>query len=277
MQIREIKATKALSLTGINLAQRVINPYRGCYYACSYCYASRLKAALKAKEQWGQYIDVKINIDEVLKTELEGSEEFETVLIGSVTEVYQPVEETYRLMDKILKLLKKHNKKIVILTRSPLILMDIELLKKISSTIYFTFTPEEVYKTLEARSPDLEARLKAIKTLKGKGVNVIPYVCPMFPESFDFEKYIELFKSVGIDEIHFENVNMRVLGTTNSIQKLGEDLLNKLTHHYSKREVYESYWSNIKNEITKSCQALGVKSRLFIHEFDEFCKLDYKT
>ena len=172
MNIKEITIEKALSQTSINLADRVINPYRGCAFGCLYCYAARTKNMKKLAAPWGSFVDIKTNLPALLEKELLLDQNIKTILLGSTTDPYQPIEEKYELSKQILEIIKHHKKEVVILTRSPLIERDIELLKQINHKIFFTFTPLEIYNWFEPNSPTPEKRLKTIELMRSFNLNI---------------------------------------------------------------------------------------------------------
>lgn len=114
----KIIVNRALNPTSIDLGEYVINPYTGCEYGCLYCYVRSNKSAVKRREPWGSYVDIRINAPELLEKEL-AEKRPKTVLLGSTTECFQPAEKEFQITGKILELLNKHKASYVILTRSP--------------------------------------------------------------------------------------------------------------------------------------------------------------
>ena len=108
MKVNLVRTDKVLSPTSINLADYVINPYRGCEMGCAYCYSRNNKNMKSRRKDWGNFVDVKINSIEILKKELNDVENTNIkVLLGSITEIFQPVEKKYHLSEKIIKLLRE--------------------------------------------------------------------------------------------------------------------------------------------------------------------------
>ena len=179
-----------------------INPYRGCYHSCAYCYA--------AGEFWRQgfpeyfpetqshfkRILVKTNIADVLKTELIRKQPH-TIYIGTVTDPYQPCEGTKGITRDILEVLSYlPPREIHILTKGTLILRDIDILKELSkfSNIYVSFTITTLepnhYKHIEPNAPVPWQRLKAMKKLSNIGINVGVMISPIMPGINDSLKII---------------------------------------------------------------------------------------
>ena len=103
-EVNEINARTILSKSGIPGMDYCINPYVGCAHACKYCYATFMKRFTGHIEPWGSFVDVKINAAELLRRQLKRSKRGR-VMLSSVTDPYQPVEEKYRLTRKCLEVL----------------------------------------------------------------------------------------------------------------------------------------------------------------------------
>jgi DNA repair photolyase len=276
MRIKEIKVEKALSKTSINLADRVINPYRGCEFGCLYCYASKTKKIIRSNLTWGSFVDVKMNAPEIMEKELKEKSDIKKILLSSTTEPYQPLEEKYKLTRKILEIIKLYNKEVIILTRSTLIKRDISLLKNIKHTIFYTITPQEIYKTFETKSPDPKARLSTLELLLKAKLNVIPYVCPIVPGFFDSSHYFDTLSSLPVTEISFENINLKVLSNDIFFEKAIGNKSLLLSSVYSCEKEYNRYWSIESEKIYSISKKYNMRVKIHIHKFDDFCKIDYK-
>jgi pyruvate-formate lyase-activating enzyme len=103
LKIREIFAKNVLTKTGIEGYDYCINPYVGCAHGCRYCYATFMKRFTgHAGEKWGSFLDVRVNMPEVLRKELR-KKHTGTVLFGSVTDAYNPMEKRYEITRKCLE------------------------------------------------------------------------------------------------------------------------------------------------------------------------------
>src|SRR5690242_11670033 len=130
MKITE-KHSKAI-LSPSQIYDYAINPYVGCQYACSYCYARFMKRFSGHKEPWGEFVDVKINAADLLLREIRKKKKG-NVWVSGVCDPYQPLEAQYGLTRKCLEILVRDNWPITIQTRSPLVLRDLELMKEAHS------------------------------------------------------------------------------------------------------------------------------------------------
>ncbi|MBI5416817.1 radical SAM protein [Candidatus Poribacteria bacterium] len=176
IKTNEVNIKQILNPTSIDLGEYVINPFMGCEFACLYCYVRSNRVTSKRNKPWGEYVDIRINAPEQLEKELQLKKPH-TVLLGSTTECFQPVEAKYEITKKILEILNDNKIFYVILTRSPYILNYLDLLKKgFCKKIYFTINnfSQEYKSKLEPKSPQFELRVTAINTLLDAGIPVIP-------------------------------------------------------------------------------------------------------
>ncbi len=118
------KTRKAYSPTKIPGAKWAINPYIGCEHACKYCYA-KFMCAYYNYGKWGSWIVVRENLPELVK----GKHVSGIVLMSTVSDAYQPVERKFELTRKILAHMSK-SVKLSILTKSNLVLRDVDLFKR---------------------------------------------------------------------------------------------------------------------------------------------------
>jgi len=126
MITKEIQAKAILSTSRVY--DYVINPYVGCQHACTYCYARFMKRFTGHKEPWGEFVDVKINGPDLLPLEIKRKRKG-NVWVSGVCDPYQPLEAKYRLTRSCLKILREHDWPVIVQTRSPLVLRDIDVLK----------------------------------------------------------------------------------------------------------------------------------------------------
>lgn len=184
MILREIKVKSILSKSKVY--EYTINPYVGCQFGCSYCYAQFIKKYTGHKENWGDFVDVKINSVELLEKEIKRKRKG-TVWISGVCDPYQPVERKYGLTRKILEVLCKENWSVVIQTKSPLVLRDIDIFKKFKNIeIGFSIGTgdENIRKLFEPRTPGIDWRIESLKRLKKEGLKTYCMVAPLLPGAF---------------------------------------------------------------------------------------------
>ena len=196
-----------------------LNPYRGCEFSCIYCYslASRWKAryegarragltldaflggkanrALEPRGSAGQEVLVKINIPLLLKREISRRRRG-VVLIGSITEPYQPCEADFHLTERCLHILHEHGWPVEVGTKADLILRDADLLAGISERstchVFVTITTldRSLARWLEPGAPSPGRRLEVVERLSELGVPVCVCMIPVIPGLTDNEEAI---------------------------------------------------------------------------------------
>jgi len=181
--IREIQAKSILSKSGIPGADYCINAYVGCSHACVYCYATFMKKYTGHTEQWGTFVDVKVNAAELLRKQLQKAKRGH-VMVSSVTDAYQPIEVKYRLTRQCLEILLEHKFPVGILTKSPLVIRDLDIIKsfdEIEVGITISTDDEKMRKIFEPGAPPIEARISTLRKLKEQGVKTYVFIGPMLP------------------------------------------------------------------------------------------------
>ncbi len=209
MRVREILSKAVLTKTGIGGYDYCVNPYVGCQHGCRYCYASFMKRFTGHREPWGEFVDVKINAPLVLARQLKRPKEG-SLLIGTVTDPYQPLEKKYRITRGCLEALLESPLFINILTRSPLVIRDIDLFKKlydIEIGLSITTDKEETKKLFEPDSPSILSRVQALKKIHDAGIRTYVFIGPMLP--LNPEKIVDMIAgavdSVLVDRLNYSN------------------------------------------------------------------------
>lgn len=203
-----------LSKSGIPGIDYCVNPYVGCSHGCRYCYATFMKRFTGHSEPWGTFVDVKKNAPEVLRRQI-GRVAGGHVMISSVTDPYQAVENNYRLTRQCLEVLVSHPGSVGILTKSPLVLRDLDVLKKLKEVeVGFTITTnnEEMRGIFEPYAPPIQSRIQALKTLHENGIPTYVFigpVLPMDPEALS-EKIRPYADSILIDRMNYVSKTRKV-------------------------------------------------------------------
>ena len=159
-----------------------MNLYRGCSHGCIYCDS---RSSCYRIENFSDIL-VKSNAIELLKKELPSKRVKGTIGTGSMNDPYQPVEKQYQLTRQALELMAKHGFPVHIITKSDLVLRDIDVLKQISqayAAVTFTVitTDDKLASLIEPGAPLLSERLKAIKALSRAGVYTGITMMPLLP------------------------------------------------------------------------------------------------
>jgi DNA repair photolyase len=167
-----------------------VNPFRGCTHSCQYCFARPTHKYLDfdAGRDFEREIVVKVNAPELLRAELaRPSWTHEHVALGTNTDPYQWAEGRYKLMTGIWEAMRDAANPCSILTKSPLLLRDLRLMRQIAERTEFSAAlsvptiDERAWRATEPRSPNPRARLEAVAELTRAGIRTGVLVAPLMP------------------------------------------------------------------------------------------------
>jgi DNA repair photolyase len=167
-----------------------LNPYMGCAHQCTFCYvrAFEKRADRPSDDRYGASIRVKTNVAEVLRRELaRRSWKGELVAIGAATDPYQPAEGRYRLTRACLEVLAEAANPLSIITRSPLVVRDIDVLVEAArrASVSVTFSvptlDEKIWRLTEPNTPPPRQRLRAVRMLRDAGIEAGVGMAPILP------------------------------------------------------------------------------------------------
>jgi len=183
MIVKEVYAKTILSKSKV--ADYTINPYIGCEHGCTYCYAQFMKRFTGHKEEWGRFVDPKINAPSLLQSEIK-RKRAGRVWMSGMCDPYQPLEKKYELTERCLEILSRHGWPVTIQTKSPLVMRDVELLEK-SGNVEVGFTiataEEDVRKIFEPNSPSIEERIETLEKLHSVGIRTFAMIAPLLPKA----------------------------------------------------------------------------------------------
>lgn len=222
MKVTEIEAKSILVRSKLPDAEYVVNPYTGCVFGCHYCYASFVGRFVgEPIGNWGNYLYAKINavpLFEVELVKLRRAGRAPSILLSSVTDAYQGAEKKYRLTRGILEALARepYPGVVGILTKSPLVLRDADLLAAIPRAhvgLTVTTTDDRLSRFLEVRAPLGSRRLETLAALAARGIETYAFVGPLLPHfRYDREALDALFAGLaqaGVRSLYVEHINLR--------------------------------------------------------------------
>lgn len=205
LQLTQAARSAVLTESGFSGYDHCINPYVGCQFGCKYCYVRFFVKDPKVK--WGEFVRLREHLASRLPRELAKTGPTR-IVIGTMTDPYQPVELKYRLTRSTLQILATANPpmtKVGIYTRSPLVMQDVDLIRQLpKGRVHFTITPypKDILAKIEPVPVLTEARFRVIEQLKKAGlrvnVNVAP-VLPIYSEPYT-EDYAKRLAQIGVDE-----------------------------------------------------------------------------
>ena len=177
-----------------------INPYRGCEFGCKYCYARYTHEFMEMRDgiAFEQRIFVKQHAADLLRQELRQVKLDESIAIGSATDPYQPAERRYEITRGILQVFAaRENFSLGIISKSNLILRDLDLLKAVAEhnhfgvTLTITTLNTDLARILEPRAPRPDLRLEAVRQLHKAGLRVSVNCAPVLPGITDSIRDLE--------------------------------------------------------------------------------------
>ena len=258
---REVKSI--MTRSNLPVGDFSVNPYLGCLHACKYCYASFMKRFSKHDEHWGEFLDVKC------WPEIRNPQKYDgkSLVISSVTDPYQPMEEEFERTKTLLEQLSGADVKLSILTKSDLILRDLDLLKTFPDVrVSFSInTLDEEFKKDMDDAVSIKRRLKAMKTLYDNGIRTTCFISPIFPEITDVSSIINQTKDY-CNLIWLENLNLRgnyKAVILNYIKETFPDLAPLYHEIYIKKD--RSYWEYLNEDLKHFCDDIGL---LYVRDDD---------
>jgi DNA repair photolyase len=177
-----------------------INPYRGCTHACVFCFArsTHTYLDLNAGRDFEREIVVKVNVPELVRGELaRKSWKRELVALGTNTDPYQWVESRYRMMPEILAALEEAETPVSVLTKSPLVMRDIEIFERmakhlpVSVNLSVPTLDEDAWRATEPHTPSPSARLDAVAELRRRGIDSGVLIAPLMPGINDSPEQVQ--------------------------------------------------------------------------------------
>lgn len=258
--IREIDVQSVMTKSTLPVGGYSVNPYTGCPHACMYCYASFMKRFTGHTEPWGSFLDVKNWKPIGNPHKYDG----QRVVIGSVTDGYNPYEEVFGRTRLLLEELKGSTAEIMICTKSDLVLRDIDLLKQFKKvTVSWSInTLDEQFRADMDRAVSIERRLKAMKATYDAGIRTVCFISPIFPGITDVKAIIERVKDCA-DLVWLENLNLRgqFKGTVmNYIRSKYPALVPLYEEIYNRKHNF--YWQNLEAEVSEYAKSRNFPYRI---------------
>ncbi len=263
-----------------------INPYRGCFHACAYCYArpSHEYLGFGAGTDFETKIVVKKNAPALLRRAfLKRSWKGELIVISGDTDCYQPLEACYGLTRGCLEVSLEFGNPVAMITKSFLITRDVELLRKLherthlSVSVSIPFGDEKNARLVEPNAASIRKRFEAVKILADAGISVGVLVAPIIPGLNDSDIPFILKEAKAAGAKHASPVLLRLPGNVKEVfisrirknfplasekilHRIREVREGKLTNsNFGKRHTgIGPYWGNIEKLFDVYCEKYGL-------------------
>jgi DNA repair photolyase len=255
-----------------------INPYRGCEFACKYCYARYTHEFMELRDglDFERKIFVKQHTGAMLRCELKKVRAGESIAIGTATDPYQPAERKFGITRALLEEFAQHSGlRIGLVTKSNLIVRDLDLLKTISEhnhlTIHMTVTTvnNDLARLLEPRAPRPDLRLKAVQALAEAGVHVsvncAPVLLAITDSPADLERVVQAAAAAGAKSVFANSLFLKPCSAKVFMPFLKESF-PELVPLYQKRYAGSAflpaeYRKRISALMKKYCEKYGIGGR----------------
>jgi DNA repair photolyase len=177
-----------------------INPYRGCEFACKYCYARYTHEFMEMRDglDFERKIYVKKHTAWLLRQELKQVRTGQSIAIGTATDPYQPAERKFGITRAVMEEFARHEGlSLGLVTKSDLIVRDLDLLRAIAAKnrlsihVTITTTDTNLARMLEPRAPRPDLRFTAVKKLVAAGISTSVNCAPILPGITDSPKDLE--------------------------------------------------------------------------------------
>lgn len=268
MKVGEIFCKSALVKSNIPGVDYALNPYLGCEHGCVYCYASFMQRYYHQNEIWGEFVDVKVNFIERLRSQITRKRPV-LVYLSSVTDPYQPLERKYRLTRECLKILAELNFPVSIQTKSDLVLRDLDILKQIDDCeVGFTITTldENIRKKFEPRTSTIDQRLKALKILNKNKIPTFVFFGPVLPYFSDNKKTIyTLLKKLSVlevNKIYIDKMNYKGRNWSRIKGLILRDFPEIFNYYLWTKNSKGLYSKKLKNTISECIHDLTLKTEV---------------
>lgn len=253
-----------------------INPYRGCEFACKYCYARYTHEFMEMRDgvEFERKIYVKQHTAQLLRRDLRRVKRGEAIALGTATDPYQPAERRYEVTRGILEeFSRRRGFELGIVTKSNLVLRDVELLREIAVnnrlSVHITVTTmnPELARILEPRAPRPDLRMEAVRELSKAGIEVGVSSSPVLPgitdSPADLEAVVRATATAGAKHIFAGPLFLKPCSAAIFLPFLEEEfphLVENYRQRYHERSFLPtSYGKRIAQLIAKLRQKYGIE------------------
>ena len=209
--VRRATARTALTPSALDGFDWALNPYRGCAHECVYCYAPSVLRV--DPDAWGRRVGVRQNLPALLSRELRKKQRG-VVGISTVTDPYQPIERRFGVTRLCLERLLDRDWPVCILTKSDLVVRDLDLLGSFSECevgLTVTTLDEHQRRLMEPGAPSVPRRLAAMRYLSSAGVRTYAFIGPIYPtaKGSELRELVRQVHAAGARSILMDRLNLK--------------------------------------------------------------------
>ncbi len=232
------------------------NPYTGCAHRCLYCYATYIQRFWEVRE--------KRDLLRRLEKDLERLESGVLISMSNSSDPYPPAEKTKELTRKCLQLMKEHSVRVLVVTKSNIVVRDVDLLAEMRAAVAITITGRTA-RQLELNAPPMEKRIEALKILHDAGVPTILRLDPLLPWASK-EEWLEVLKACSfVDHVVTSTLKLKMDGYGRIVLHFPQ-LKEKLDElYFRKGEKVGSYFylpeelrMSMLGMVEEKCHELGI-------------------
>jgi DNA repair photolyase len=207
-RIGEVRTRVALPVSRLPGLDYALNPYVGCQHDCLYCYAPYVTK--RPRTEWATVL-ARTDLPQVLAKEIKGKKG--TIGLGTVTDPYQEAERHLLITRRCLMEIVPHGLAVSALTKSDLILRDLDLYKELKGEVGITVTSvnDDISRTLEPGAPLPGRRLDALRKMAGEGLNAYALIGPLLPllTERDVDDMVKALSLTGIEWVMLDRFRPR--------------------------------------------------------------------
>lgn len=257
-------------LTVSRLGDYSMNCYVGCQHACAYCYARFMQRFKPHPEPWGMFVDVKTNALEALERQLRKARPG-TVFVSSACDGWQPIEERFLLTRECCRLLVEKGFTVHALTKSALILRDLDILARGPSRVSVTLTclDEPLRAIWEPQAATVQRRIEVLRAAHRAGIETGVMLGPLLPFLSDSQDYVDRL----LERVAEERVDVIWVDALNPRPKVWESLVAVLRRHYPELlnryravlfspPVREAYCQALHERVIRAAKRLHLEDRV---------------
>jgi DNA repair photolyase len=268
IRYNQVECKSLLNKSG--LSDYAVNCYSGCGHACIYCYARFATRFSHPREDWGSFVDIKVNAPQVLAKEVR-RKPVGQVMLSSVCDAWQPAEKSCLLTRQCLEILIHYRYEVSTLTKNALAGRDLDLLASGNAEFGVTVTTldPKLAGIIEPGASTPQERLELLESAKSKGIRTYAFIGPLMPFLSDNEQNIaKLFKAVkdaGVDYFYVDKLNLRY-GVWPALLKLFREHYPDMIREYRKiffeNAAKAQYITSLSSSVSTIARKLGMDDKM---------------